>query len=83
MKRSLVFTFALVFFVLALVMPTPFASRTVRAAGPSMQQCEACFRKVQKDYEKCIKEQGEETPFCGETVFNPGIVGCFAMGCEG
>ena len=83
MKRSLVFSSALVFSVLALVMSTPFASRTVRADELKTQQCEACFRKVQKDYEKCIKEQGEETPFCGDTVFNPGIVGCFAMGCEG
>ena len=81
MKRSLVFTSALVFFVIALVMSTPFASRTVRA--DDAHKCEVCLRKVQNDYEKCIREQGEETPFCGDTVFNPGIVACFATVCEG
>ena len=83
MKRSLVFSSALVFSVLALVMSTPFASRTVRADELKKDRCPACLEKVQRDYEKCIREQGEETPFCGDTVFNPGIVACFATVCEG
>lgn len=81
MKRSLVFTSALVFSVLALVMSTPFASRTVRADDTKKDKCLTCLAKVQRDYEKCIAEQGE-TPFCGDEVFNPGIVECFATVCE-
>ena len=83
MKRSLVFTFALVFFVFALVTTSPFASRTVRAAAFKKDKCLKCLEKVQRDYEKCIREQGGETIFCGDEVFNPGIVACFATVCEG
>ena len=82
MKRSLVFTSALVFSVLALVVSTPFASRTVRADEIKKDKCIPCLAKVQRDYEKCIEQAGAETPECGDQVFNPGIVECFATVCE-
>ena len=82
MKRSLVFTSALVFSVLALVLSSPFASRTVRADDVKKDRCIACLAKVQRDYEKCIAELGETSPVCGEEVFNPGIIECFATVCE-
>lgn len=81
MKRSLVFTFALVFFVLSLVLTSPFASRTVKADEVKKDKCLTCLAKVQRDYEKCVAEQGE-TPACGDEVFNPGIVECYATVCE-
>lgn len=81
MKRSLFLTFALVFFVLALVASAPFAPRTARADELKKDKCLKCLAKVQRDYEKCVAEQGE-TPECGDQVFNPGIVECFATVCE-
>jgi hypothetical protein len=81
MKRSLVFTAAFVFFVLALVLSSPFASRTVRADDMKKDKCLTCLEKVNRDYEKCVAEQGE-TPYCGDQVFNPGIVHCYATVCE-
>jgi hypothetical protein len=81
MKRSLVLTFALVFFVLALVVSAPFGSRTVQADDLKRDKCLDCLRKVQRDYEKCVREQGE-TAFCGTEVFNAGIIACYATVCE-
>lgn len=81
MKRSLVFTSALVFSVLALVVSSPFASRTVRADELKKDKCLPCLAKVQRDYEKCVAEMGE-VPYCGDEVFNPGIVQCYATVCE-
>ena len=80
MKRSLAFTAALVFFVLALVLSLPFASRTVRADDLKKDKCLDCLRKVNRDYEKCVAEQGE-TPACGEE-FNQNIIECYATVCE-
>ena len=82
MKRSLVFTSALVFSVLALALSSPFASRTAKADDTKKDKCLTCLAKVQRDYEKCIREQGGETLACGDEVFNPGIVECFATVCE-
>jgi hypothetical protein len=81
MKRSLAFSSALVFSVLALALSSPFASRTARADDLKKDKCVTCLRKVQRDYEKCVEQQGGETPECGEE-FNRNIVECYATVCE-
>ncbi len=82
MKRSLVFTAALVFSALALTISSPLGSRTARADELKKDRCPRCQAKVQRDYEKCVAEQGGETAACGD-LFNQGIVECFATVCEG
>jgi hypothetical protein len=82
MKRSFVLTIALVLFVLALVSPTPYASRTVKAAGASPADlCTPCLIAVDRRQELCLAAGGS-AQFCGDQ-FNRGIVFCFKYFCEG
>lgn len=89
MRRSLVLTIALVFFVLALVSPTPYASRTVKAANalppaaaaPPVDACTVCLVAVDRRQNACLAAGGSPQ-FCGDQ-FNRGIVFCYRYFCQG
>ncbi|HLL76707.1 MAG TPA: hypothetical protein VK421_15745 [Pyrinomonadaceae bacterium] len=81
MKRSLALAAALVFSVLALVLPPPFVTRTARADDLKKDKCLTCLRKVQRDYEKCEERYGGPNNVCDDQ-FNSDIVACYATVCE-
>jgi hypothetical protein len=82
MRRSFVLTIALVLFVLALVSPTPYATRKAEAANLSPSDfCTPCLVAVDRRQEICLAAGGS-AQFCGDQ-FNRGIVFCFRYFCEG
>ncbi len=81
MRRSFALTIALVFFVLVLVSPTPYTSRTVKAASAPPDLCTPCLVAVDRRQEFCLAHGGS-AQFCGDQ-FNRGIVFCFRYFCEG
>ena len=85
MRKTFVsLTLAVVFCVLALVLSTPYGTRTVTAAQQDVHQpdpCVRCQRKVQQRFEKCEARYGSGALICADE-FNQGIVDCYATVCE-
>jgi hypothetical protein len=81
MKKTFVsLTLAVVFCVLALLVSTPYASRTAHAAQ-QVDPCEECQAQVQQRLERCEAKAGGPSQKCYEQ-FNKGIVECYATVCE-
>lgn len=80
MRRLFILAIALVLFALALVAPTPYASRTVEAANPP-DLCTPCVVAVDRRQNLCLAAGGSPQ-FCGDQ-FNRGIVFCYRYFCEG
>lgn len=81
MKRSFALAAAFVFFVLALLLSSPLASRTVRADDLKKDKCDACLQKLAADQEKCAAKYGEFSQTCADE-FNQAIINCYATVCE-
>ena len=82
MRRSLVIAIAITLCVLALLFPTPYTTRPVKAAGPPPADlCTPCLVAVNRRQEICLASGGS-SQFCGDQ-FNRGIVFCFRYFCEG
>lgn len=84
MRKSFVsLTLAVVFCLLALLLSTPYATRTV-AAQQQLHQPDPCVRcqtKVQQRFEKCEARYGSGALVCADE-YNQGIVDCYATVCE-
>lgn len=81
MRKTFVsLTLAVIFCVLALLLSTPYASRTVKAAQ-QFDACEDCLAQVQQRLERCEAKAGGPAQKCYEQ-FNKGIVECYATVCE-
>lgn len=82
MRKTFVsLTLAVVFCVLALLLSTPYTTRTVKAAPQQPDPCNKCVGKVQQRLDKCIAKSGAFTQECGDE-YNQGIVDCYATVCE-
>jgi hypothetical protein len=82
MRKTFVsLTLAVVFCALALLLSTPYATRTAKAAPQQPDPCLKCLRKVQERSDKCEAKNGGLTQECADE-FNQGIVNCYATVCE-
>ncbi|MBV9957278.1 MAG: hypothetical protein JO360_02615 [Acidobacteria bacterium] len=81
MRRSSVFSAALVLFVLALTFSSLFMTRTVQAVPPP-DPCVKCQGKCQREYDRCLSHHPVEEQQQCHDGFNSCIVDCFATVCE-
>lgn len=80
-KTFVCLTLAVIFCALALLLSTPYAARTARAAQQP-DPCVKCQSKVQQRLDKCIERSGGVfTQECADE-YNQGIVDCYATVCE-
>ena len=77
MKRISMRLATLALLVSALFVVTSSNAPTVGARDA----CTVCLGKVQALYEACVDLYGE-IPYCGDPIFNDGIIFCYATVCE-
>lgn len=81
MRKTFVsLTLAVVFCALALLLSTPYAARTAKAAPQQPDPCQKCLEKLAHDVNKCEEKYGLSER-CND-VFNNGIIHCYATVCE-
>ena len=82
-KTFVCLTLSVIFCLLAVVLPTPYAARTAAAAAAPQQPdpCVKCNAKVQQRLEKCEARSGGPTQQCYDE-YNQGVVDCYATVCE-
>ncbi len=73
-------TLALIFCALALLLSTPYAGRTARAARQT-DACTDCQAAVQQRLDRCEARNGGPAQKCYDQ-FNKGIIECYATVCE-
>ena len=78
MKRISIRLAALTLLVFALVF---VSSSTTTRTAKARDACTDCLGKVQALYEACVDLYGE-IPYCGDPIFNDGIIFCYATVCE-
>lgn len=81
MRKSFIcLTLSVIFCVLAIVLSTPYATRTA-AAAQQPDPCVKCNMKVQQRLEKCEAQHGGPAQECYDE-YNQGVVNCYATVCE-
>ncbi len=76
------FTAAIAFCLLALVLSTPAAFNGVRAEGQTLQEkCDECSIRNNERFEQCLAVHGQEELRCYDQ-FNEGVVICYRNFCE-
>lgn len=78
-KTFVCLTLSVIFCVLAIVLSTPYATRTAAAQQPD--PCVKCNMKVQQRFEKCEARYGSGALVCADE-YNQGVVDCYATVCE-
>ena len=78
-KTFVCLTLSIIFCVLAIVLSTPYATRTASAQQPD--PCNKCVAKVQQRLDKCEARSGGPTQACYDQ-YNQGISDCYATVCE-
>lgn len=80
-KTFVCLTLSVIFCVPAIVLSTPYATRTVAAAPQQPDPCVKCNVKVQHRLEKCEARSGGPTQQCYDE-YNQGVSECYATVCE-
>ena len=81
-KTFVCLTLSVILCVLAIVLSTPYATRTAAAAAAQQPDpCVKCVRKVHERFERCEARYGSGALMCADQ-YNQGVVECYATVCE-